>query len=120
LLEFAVFRLISKITNDVPTPAPDAKASRKSLATLFFCTAMPMGMWSVPLANVFNTHGRGHLVPWVFCPRRPLRAFISPLFVGALADQKALAGAAAALADGGDEHRPADDLRLSGVGGGVM
>jgi len=35
------------------------------LATLFFCTAMPMGMWGVPLANVFAAHGRGHLVPWV-------------------------------------------------------
>ena len=68
-------------------PAPDAKASRKSLATLFFCTAMPMGMWSVPLANVFNAHGRGHLVPWVFASTA-IAAFISPLFVGALADQK--------------------------------
>ena len=68
-------------------PAPDAKASRKSLATLFFCTAMPMGMWNVPLANVFKAHDRGHLVPWVFATTA-VAAFISPLFVGALADQK--------------------------------
>ena len=71
----------------MPDPATDAKASRRSLATLFFCTAMPMGMWGVLLANVFTAHGRGHLVPWVFATTS-LAAFISPLFVGALADQK--------------------------------
>lgn len=71
----------------MPEPQPDAKASRRTLATLFFCTAMPMGMWGVPLANVFTAHGRGHLVPWVFATTS-IAAFISPLFVGALADQK--------------------------------
>lgn len=71
----------------MPDPTTDAKASRRSLASLFFCTAMPMGMWGVPLANVFTAHGRGHLVPWVFATTS-FAAFISPLFVGALADQK--------------------------------
>lgn len=71
----------------MPDPNPDAKASRRTLATLFFCTAMPMGMWGVPLANVFAVHGRGHLVPWVLATTS-LAAFISPLFVGAMADQK--------------------------------
>jgi Nucleoside H+ symporter len=85
VLEFGGSRLISKTT--MSNPAPDAKASRKSLATLFFCTAMPMGMWSVPLANVFKAHERGHLVPWVFATTA-IAAFISPLFVGAMADQK--------------------------------
>jgi MFS family permease len=86
LLEFCPSRLISKITT-MSNPATDAKASRRSLATLFFCTAVPMGMWSVPLSNVFNAHGRGNLVPWVFATTATA-AFISPLFVGAMADQK--------------------------------
>ncbi len=71
----------------MPDPAPDAKASRSTLATLFFCTALPMGMWGVPLANVFAAHGRGHLVPWVLATTS-VAAFISPLFVGAMADQR--------------------------------
>lgn len=71
----------------MPAPTTDAKASRRTLATLFFCTAMPMGMWGVPLANVFAAHGRGHLVPLVLATTS-IAAFISPLFVGAMADQK--------------------------------
>lgn len=57
------------------------------LALLFFCTAMPMGIWSVPLANVFAAHGKGHLVPWVLATTATA-AFVSPLFVGAMADQR--------------------------------
>lgn len=71
----------------MPDPTLDAKASRATLATLFFCAAMPMAMWGVPLTNVFVAHGRGHLVPWVFATSS-IAAFISPLFIGALADQK--------------------------------
>eukprot|EP01031_Cornospumella_fuschlensis_P006242 gene6242-7757_t len=71
----------------MPTPTPEARASPASLAVLFLCTAMPMAMWNVPLANVFAAHGRGDLVPWVLATSG-IAAFISPLFVGALADQK--------------------------------
>lgn len=46
-----------------------------------------MGIWSVPLSTVFKAHGREHLVPWVLAATS-VAAFISPLFVGALADQK--------------------------------
>lgn len=46
-----------------------------------------MGMWNVPLANVFAAYERGYLVPWVLATTA-IAAFISPLFVGALADQK--------------------------------
>ncbi|MBV6501447.1 MAG: putative nucleoside transporter YegT [Prosthecobacter sp.] len=67
---------------DAPHPT-----QRGRLALLFFCTAMPMGIWSVPLANVFAAHGKGHLVPWVLSTTA-VAAFISPLFVGALADQR--------------------------------
>lgn len=48
---------------------------------------MPMGLWNVPLANVFAAYGRVHLVPLVLAASG-VAAFISPLFVGALADQK--------------------------------
>ncbi|MES2594395.1 MAG: MFS transporter [Verrucomicrobiota bacterium] len=61
--------------------------NRARLAILFFVTAMPMGLWSVPLANVFTAYGKGHLVPWVLSTTA-VAAFISPLFVGALADQR--------------------------------
>lgn len=61
--------------------------SRAKLALLFFFTAMPMGIWNVPLANVFVAYGKGHLVPWVLATSA-IAAFISPLFVGALADQR--------------------------------
>lgn len=68
-----------------PTAAP--KTGRFSLILLFFFTALPLGMWNVPLANVFAAYGRAHLVPWVLATTA-VAAFISPLFVGALADQK--------------------------------
>lgn len=61
--------------------------SRLTLALLFFCTCLPMGMWNVPLANIYAAYGKAHLVPWVLATTA-IAAFISPLFVGALADQK--------------------------------
>ncbi|MDZ4289592.1 MAG: MFS transporter [Prosthecobacter sp.] len=71
----------------MPAPTPEARASHASLAVLFFCTTIPMAMWNVPLANVFAAYGRANLVPWVLATFG-VAAFISPLFVGALADQK--------------------------------
>lgn len=68
-------------------PAKPPMTSRRKLATLFFFTAVPMGMWGVPLSTVFKAHGREHLVPWVLAASS-IAAFFSPLFVGALADQK--------------------------------
>jgi MFS family permease len=77
----------SRFGSNGAAPPVDAPTRRRTLATLFFFTAIPMGMWSVPLANVFNAQGRGHLVPWVLSTTA-VAAFISPLFVGSLADQK--------------------------------
>lgn len=57
------------------------------LSALFFCQAMAMGMWIVPLSNIFRAHGLEHLVPWAFACTG-LSAFVSPLMVGALADQR--------------------------------
>jgi len=72
---------------DITSNSVDAPTSRSKLALLFFCTAMPMGMWNVPLANIYAAYDRAHLVPWVLATTA-IAAFISPLFVGALADQK--------------------------------
>lgn len=69
------------------SPSPPPQTRPRKLATLFFVTAVPMGIWSVPLSTVFKAHGREHLVPWVLAATS-VAAFISPLFVGALADQK--------------------------------
>lgn len=74
--------------SDKPPPTLEATpTSRAKLALLFFCTAMPMGIWNVPLMNVFTAYGKAHLVPWVLATTA-VAAFISPLFVGALADQR--------------------------------
>lgn len=70
----------------MPLPRPPQTSSRK-LAALFFVTAMPMGMWGVPLATVFKAQDRAHLVPYVLATMS-IAAFISPLFTGALADQR--------------------------------
>jgi MFS family permease len=49
--------------------------------------ALPMGMWTVPLGNVMLAFQKGHLLPWVLATVG-LSAFISPLVIGALADQR--------------------------------
>ena len=46
-----------------------------------------MGLWNVPLANVFAAYGRVHLVP-LGLASSGVAAFISPLCVVALADRK--------------------------------
>ena len=46
-----------------------------------------MGMWTVPLGNVMLAYDRGPLLPWVLA-MSGVSAFISPLIIGALADQR--------------------------------
>lgn len=46
-----------------------------------------MGMWFVPLSNILNAHGFASIVPLVMACTG-VSAFISPLIVGALADQR--------------------------------
>jgi len=46
-----------------------------------------MGMWFVPLGNVLKAYGYGHLLSWVLACSG-VAAFLSPLIVGAIADQK--------------------------------
>ena len=59
---------------------------RAELATLFFLNAAAMGMWSVPFGNVLKAHGYEHIVPYAYACSG-VSAFISPMIVGALADQ---------------------------------
>ncbi len=66
---------------------PPPPTRRVLLATLFFLMALPMGMWTVPLGNVMLAYGKGALLPWVLA-MSGVSAFISPLMVGALADQR--------------------------------
>lgn len=59
---------------------------RAELATLFFLNAAAMGMWSVPFGNVLKAHGYEHIVPYAYACSG-VSAFVSPMIVGALADQ---------------------------------
>jgi MFS family permease len=72
--------------SEVSTPAPP-RTSRIKLAGLFFLLALPMGIWTVPLGNIMWAYGKAHLLPWVLA-MGALSAFISPLIIGSLADQR--------------------------------
>jgi nucleoside transporter len=65
---------------------PHAPASPLKLATLFFINAAAMGMWSVPFGNVLKAHGYEDIIGYAYACSG-VAAFISPLAVGALADQ---------------------------------
>lgn len=52
----------------------------------FFLIALPMGIWQVPLGNIMDAYGLRWLLPWVLATGS-ISAFLSPLFIGALADR---------------------------------
>lgn len=60
---------------------------RVKLAALFFINAAAMGMWSVSFGNVLRTHGFEDIIGAAYACSG-VAAFISPLAVGALADQR--------------------------------
>lgn len=60
--------------------------SRFNLAALFFLDAAAMGMWSVNFGHVLRAHGFEHLIGYAYACSG-VAAFVSPLIVGALADQ---------------------------------
>jgi len=62
-------------------------ASRARLAVMFFLMALPMAMWFIPLGNVMKAYDLMHLLPWVLASGS-VSAFISPLFIGSLADRQ--------------------------------
>jgi len=61
-------------------------APRWKLATLFFINAAALGIWTVNFGNVLRTHGLEHLIGYAYACTA-VASFISPLAVGALADQ---------------------------------
>ncbi len=54
---------------------------------LYFSTAAAMGMWNVPFGNVLRAHGLESIIGYAFACSA-VAAFISPLAIGALADQR--------------------------------
>ncbi len=58
------------------------------LVVLFFIQGAALAMWVVPLSNVLNAHGLGHIKPYAFAATS-IAAFISPLIFGAIADRQA-------------------------------
>lgn len=67
-------------------PETHPTAPRWKLATLFFLSGAALGMWNVNFGNVLRTHGLEHIIGYAYACAG-VAAFISPLAVGALADQ---------------------------------
>ncbi|MEQ1859442.1 MAG: MFS transporter [Chthoniobacteraceae bacterium] len=67
-------------------PDSHPTAPRWKLATLFFLSGAALGMWNVNFGNVLRTHGLEHIIGYAYACSG-IAAFISPLAVGALADQ---------------------------------
>ena len=62
------------------------RPSRLALAALLFLQAHAVGLWMVTFSNVLQAHGLERLIPYAFSCSA-VAAFISPLFIGSLADQ---------------------------------
>lgn len=67
--------------------AGDHSHGRWKLAVLFFLHGGTLGMWGVSLASVLRAHGFESIVSYAFATTS-IAALISPLAVGALADQR--------------------------------
>lgn len=67
-------------------PEPHPTAPRWKLATLFFLSGAALGMWNVNFGNVLRMHGLDHIIGYAYACSG-IAAFISPLAMGALADQ---------------------------------
>jgi MFS family permease len=61
-------------------------APRIKFAILFFLAGAALGFWNVNFGNVLRAHGFEHLIGYAYACSG-IAAFISPLAVGALADQ---------------------------------
>ena len=61
--------------------------SRWKFSTLYFLNAAAMGMWAVPFGNVLRAHGLESIIGYAYACSG-VAAFVSPLAVGALADQR--------------------------------
>jgi MFS family permease len=70
-----------------PLVTPERFKGRTALCVLFFLHAAAMAAYTVPFPNVLRQHGLGHLAPWAM-GMGGIAAFISPMFVGYLADRR--------------------------------
>lgn len=70
-----------------PTDAPLRRWQHAEFAGLFFLQAGAVGMWQVCFGNVLKTHALERFIPYAYACTA-LSAFISPMVVGALADQR--------------------------------
>ena len=67
----------------IHAPAPE----RHKLSTMFFIVGMALGLWNINLSSVLAAHGyAAAIIDNVWCTSA-IAAIISPLIVGALADQ---------------------------------
>lgn len=64
-----------------------ASGGKGRLCALYAMHACALGLWGVNLSNVLKAHGFEDLVPYVFACNS-IAALLSPLAVGALADQR--------------------------------
>ena len=71
-------------------PLQPVKSERFKLAALFFMTAQALGLWSVTFSKVLKAYGYEDIIPYVGSTSvtGSLAAIVSPLIVGALADQR--------------------------------
>lgn len=70
-----------------PTGGKPRRWAHAEYATIFFLQAGAVGMWQVCFGNVLKAHGLEHFIKYAYACHA-ISAFISPMFVGALADQK--------------------------------
>ena len=71
-------------------PVPPTNTERFKLAALFFMTAHALALWSVTFSKVLKAYGYEDIIPYVGTTSvtASLAAIVSPLIVGALADQR--------------------------------
>ncbi len=79
-------------------------SGRRRLCALYAVHACALGFWGVNLSNVLKAYGLEHIVPYAFACGS-IAAFISPLAMGALADQR---------------MSPERVLRMLGIGSAVF
>jgi len=60
------------------------------MGCLFFLQAHAIALWFVPFSSVLKAYGLAHITPWAFASGA-FASFVSPMVMGALADQHASA-----------------------------
>jgi len=75
------------VNDSAPAESSARRWQHAEFAALFFLQAGAIGMWQVCFGNVLKAHGLERFIPYAYACTA-LSAFISPMFVGALADQR--------------------------------